>query len=443
MPAHPRKGRSVRICMITTFYGAQSFGGDAAYVDRLVRALARRGHEIEVVHCADAFRAVRGDAPLMPFEPPPGVVIHRLESPFGVLSPLWTHQTGRVGPKGRLIGGLLERGRFDVVHLHNVSLVGGPHLLTLTSRAGNAVRLMTAHEYWLVCPMHVLWKLNRRPCDTPTCVRCTVHGRRPPQLWRYRPMLKSALEHLDALIFPSRYSIETHARLGIEGAKIHLPYFLPDGWASLASDVVMEQWSDRPYLLAVGRMVGLKGFQDLIPLMAQMPELDLRIAGAGPEEGRLRRLADGLPNVRFEGLLDSRRVAALMAGATALAVPSLSWETFGYVVLEAFAVGTPVIARRRGALPELIGESGGGLVFESGTEFVEAARRLTADRQLRDELGRRGQEAAATVWSESRHISRYLAIIDGVARRRGLPLDVSSQPDRRDERLREPLLAGE
>ena len=50
--------------MITTFFGAHSFGGDAAYVDRLSQALCRRGHEVHVYYCVDAFNAVRGDHPL-------------------------------------------------------------------------------------------------------------------------------------------------------------------------------------------------------------------------------------------------------------------------------------------------------------------------------------------------------------------------------------------
>src|SRR6201999_4526763 len=89
-------GRSaVKVCMVTTFFGAHSFGGDAAYVDRLARALVRRGHEVHVFHCVDAFHAVRGDHPLRPYTPPPGLHVHALESPFGVLSPLATQVTGR------------------------------------------------------------------------------------------------------------------------------------------------------------------------------------------------------------------------------------------------------------------------------------------------------------------------------------------------------------
>ena len=53
----------LKFAMVTTFFGAHSFGGDAAYVDRLARALCRRGHEVHVFHCVDAFNAVRGRHP--------------------------------------------------------------------------------------------------------------------------------------------------------------------------------------------------------------------------------------------------------------------------------------------------------------------------------------------------------------------------------------------
>ena len=66
--------------MITTFFGAHSFGGDAAYVDRLSQALCRRGHEVHVYFCVDAFNSVRGRHPLRPYTPPPGLHLHPLKS---------------------------------------------------------------------------------------------------------------------------------------------------------------------------------------------------------------------------------------------------------------------------------------------------------------------------------------------------------------------------
>ncbi len=53
----------MKLAMITTFFGAHSFGGDAAYVERLSQSLCRRGHEVHVYYCVDAFNAVRNGHP--------------------------------------------------------------------------------------------------------------------------------------------------------------------------------------------------------------------------------------------------------------------------------------------------------------------------------------------------------------------------------------------
>src|SRR4051794_19004853 len=101
----PRPGGppDVTFCMFTTFFGEHSFGGDAAFVDRLSRALARLGHAVHVIYCRDAFELVRGNQTPRPYSAPPGVTIHALKSPFGPLSPLATHQTGGPAFKTRAI----------------------------------------------------------------------------------------------------------------------------------------------------------------------------------------------------------------------------------------------------------------------------------------------------------------------------------------------------
>jgi glycosyltransferase involved in cell wall biosynthesis len=407
----------LKFCMVTTFFGAHSFGGDAAYVDRLARALCRRGHEVHVFHCADAFNAVRGRHPLRPYEPPPGLHVHRLESGFGTLSPLATQATGRPYFKAEALRRELEAVDTDVVHFHNISLIGGPGVLEM---GRGAVRLMTAHEHWLICPMHLLWKYGRKACDGPECLRCTLAGGRPPQVWRYTGAIERGLGELDALIFPSRHTLQEHRSRGIAARRmVHLPYFLPDDWAEGVNDVASEP-SPRPYLAAAGRLVRMKGFQRLIPMMRYLPEVDLRIAGTGPYEAKLRALAVDLPNVRFEGLLGGSALARLFKGARAVVVPSLFPETFGYVVLEAFAVRTPVVVHvGGGALNETGVLSGGGLGYQTDAEMLLAMRRIVYDDGLRDELGQRGFAIRAGEWSETAHVDRYLGLIHGIQAGRG------------------------
>ena len=426
----------MKVCMVTTFFGAHSFGGDAAYVDRLARALVRRGHEVHVFHCVDAFNAVRGDHPLRPYTPPPGLHVHPLVSGVGPLSPIATQVTGRPLFKADALRSALDAIDTDIVHFHNISLIGGPGVLKL-GRA--AVRLMTAHEHWLICPMHLLWKYDRKPCDGPDCVRCSLAGRRPPQAWRYTGAVDRGLRELDALIFPSRHTLEEHRRRGIGAPMVHLPYFLPDDWTDGLEDTEPAA-SPRPYLAAAGRLVRMKGFHRLIPLMKLLPEADLRIAGAGPYERELRRLSAGLPNVKFEGLLGGRDLARLFHGARAVVVPSLFPETFGYVVLEAFAVRTPVVVHQGGgALHETGVLSGGGLGYQTDGELLLALRRLVHDDDLRESLADRGYSVRTGDWSETAHLDRYFGLIHGIQTGRAVP----SLSGRRSIRDRPPALAPE
>ena len=394
--------------MLTTFFGPHSFGGDAAFVDRLSRALARHGHEVHVLYCRDAFDLVKGDQTPRPYDPPPGVTIHPITSRFGPLSPLATHQTGRPGFKARAIRALLGSIRPDVIHYHNLSLIGGPGLLAIPSPG--SVKLMTTHEHWLVCPLHVLWKFDKSVCETPQCVRCCVQAKIPPQLWRKSTLLDRSLKHLDALIGPSQATIREHARRGVTAPMTHLPYFLPDDYTGQPETPTPR--FVRPYVAVAGRLEEIKGFQDVIEAMKRLPHLDLRIAGSGPFEAELRRLADGRANVHFAGRLDSAGVAALFRGALAVVVPSLVHETFGYVVLEAFAEKTPVVVRDLGALPELVAESGGGLLFQTKNELVEALERLASNPELRVTLGCDGYFARQGLWSEIEHLNRYFALIE-------------------------------
>jgi len=409
----------MKFAMVTTFFGGHSFGGDAAYVDRLARALLRRNHEVHVFHCADSFNAVRGDHPLRPYQAPEGLHVHTLETGLGILSPLATQITGRPVFKAEVMREVIEAVDTDVVHFHNISLIGGPGVLEM---GRDAVRIMTAHEHWLICPMHLLWKFNQKACDSRDCIRCTLAGKRPPQAWRYTGAVDRSLQELDALVFPSRHALEEHRSRGIGAPMLHLPYFLPDDWSGGIEDEEPEA-ADRPYLAAAGRLVAMKGFQRLIPMMRLLPEVDLRIAGTGPYEAELRALASGMKNVKFEGLLGGNGLARLFHGARAVVVPSLFPETFGYVVLEAFAVGTPVVVHEGGgALYETGVLSGGGLGYKNDAEMLIALRRIVHDEALRDDLAHRGYAVRTGEWSEAAHMDRYFDLIRSIRSNRAAAL---------------------
>lgn len=405
--------KGLRFCMLSTFYPPYSFGGDGIAIQRLSRALVRAGHEVTVVHDVDAYEALdsSGDAPRQVADD--GVKVVSLRARIGALSPLLTHQAGRPVVHGRRIRQLLATGKFDVVNFHNVSLLGGPGIL---SYGGGAIRLYTAHEHWLICPTHVLWRHGREPCVRRECTRCVLNQRRPPQLWRYTGALARQLRRVDAIITLSEFSRDKHREFDFPYAMEVLPPFLPDV-EPLGTDA-QTRVHPNPYFLYVGRLERMKGLSDLLAVMDRRPGADLLIAGDGEDRAEVIAAAAQNPHVRLLGRLSEEVLRGYYQQALALVVPSIGFETFGMVLIEAFRHGTPVIARRLGPFPEIVNRSGAGRLFSSNDELAEALRELETQPSIRDELSRAAVNSFRAHWTESVVLPAYLRIIRDAAMRR-------------------------
>jgi glycosyltransferase involved in cell wall biosynthesis len=390
--------------MITTFYPPYSFGGDAIYLYRLCQELARRGHTVDVVHCADSYRLYRPEPGPSAYPNAPGITLHTLRSGWGPLSPLLSHQTGLPLLKTGALRRVLAARRFDVIHYHNVSLFG-PGVLEIEPPYDGWVKLYMMHEHWLVCPMNVLWKYNRRACDKPDCLRCTVVSKRPPQLWRYTGLRDRAARAVHRFLSPSRFTRDMHRSRGFPYPIEVLPYFL---------DRVDHEWQspgprpqERPYFLFVGRLEKIKGLQNVLPEFAGDGGYDLLVSGSGTYEKELKRQAAGMPRVKFLGWVGQDRIGPYYHHALGVIVPSITYETFGIILIEAFARQTPVIVHDLGALPEVVHDSGGGFIYRTPQELRDAMSRLAADPGLRREMGRQGYDAFCRYWTTEPHLKLY------------------------------------
>jgi glycosyltransferase involved in cell wall biosynthesis len=411
--------RPIRFCMLTTFYPPWHFGGDAIQVQRLAHALADVGHRVTVVHSPRVHRFLGGRM-LGDRQEHTGVEPVPIDETLPSL--VGTFLFGRPLRARRQLERLLARG-FDVLHFHNPSLLGAPALFAM----GSGIKLYTAHEQWLLCPSHVLWRRSGRVCDDPPCWSCELAHRRPPQLWRRTSsLLERSLGHLDALILPSRSSTRLHARFAAAARLEELEHFLPDpggsdgaGERGAGADAPNVPHSVRPYFLYAGRLEPIKGVGTLIGAFQRRRSEDLVIAGVGSLDRRLRRAARGLAHVRFIGWLPSADLDLLYRNAIAVVVPSLGHESCPLVPLEAFARGTPAIVRRFGALADLAEDTGAALSFGSSDELDAAIARLAADDGLRRELGRRARTAYEQRFAPELHLRRYLSLIAALARERG------------------------
>ena len=157
---------------------------------------------------------------------------------------------------------------------------------------------------------------------------------------------------------------------------------------------------DRPYILALGRVVEKKGFDLLVSAYAAMAAdqrtADLVVAGSGPALEGLERMASELgvgDRVHFVGRLSRRDVASAMSGATVFVMPS-RLEPFGIVVLEAWRAGVPVVATNRGGAPEFVDDGRTGVLVDPfDTQALAAALGgLLADDARRLAIGQAGHD---------------------------------------------------
>ena len=407
-------GSFLNFCMISIFYPPYSFGGDSIYLYRLASELVRRGHQVDVIHCADSFHMFQAKVDPAAFPASEGVRIHRLESGIGSLAPLISHQSGRPALTAKKIAAVFASKRFDVIHYHNISLFG-PGVLEIEP-GYPAAKIYTAHDHWLICPMSVLWKNRGKVCDRPTCFSCTLLSGRPPQWWRYGGLLERAAAHVDQFLSPSRFTARMHRERGFEPPFAVLNYFL-DPVEALSGDDGPRPHS-RPYYLFVGRLEKYKGVQDLIEAFQGPGEYDLVIVGAGTYERSLREQAEGCERIHFAGWISQENLGPFYRHSLAVLAPSVTYETFGIIVIEANARSVPVIARDLGPLPEIIEEGGGGTVFRDQADLMRQLDALYRDNAFRIQLGQQGRNAFLEKWTPGPHLERYFALIEGAQQRR-------------------------
>ena len=169
------------------------------------------------------------------------------------------------------------------------------------------------------------------------------------------------------------------------------------------------------YLAFLGRMSPEKGIADALDI-ARAAGMPIRIAAKIGEEDRAwyeasiaPRLAE--PGVEYVGEIEDGQKSAFLSGAAAVLLP-IAWpEPFGLVMIEAMACGCPVIAYRRGSVPEVLEEGRTGCIVDNAAEALAALPRAMAlDRAaIRAEFERR--------WTARRMAEEYLALY----RRLGAP----------------------
>ncbi|MFB6725964.1 glycosyltransferase family 4 protein [Kribbella sp. NPDC056345] len=363
----------MRVAMLHNRYRSGQPSGENTVVAQTVDLLGNSGHEIDLYarNSDDIAEMGRKDRALLPFRS------------------VWSFSAERD------LTQLLQANRPDVVHVHNTFPLFSPSVLRAAYRLGLPV-VATLHNFRLMCANAVLQR-DGGPCDS--CV-----GKLPLASVRHSCYRESRVQtlplatsiglhntlhtwqrYVTKLIAPSEFVRERYVAHGFDADRIVVkPHAVPhDGQVRTGpGDAVVF----------LGRLVEDKGFADL--LRAWDSSLGrLVVIGDGPLRAEAEERAREDLSIQVLGQLPWADCMDVLRSARAVVVPARSYETFGLVVVEAFAHGVPVVASRLGALAELVDDGETGALAEPGDpEGLRKALGLVTDPATSVAFGQRARQ---------------------------------------------------
>jgi glycosyltransferase involved in cell wall biosynthesis len=268
----------------------------------------------------------------------------------------------------RRVGAALAAHRPQVMHVHNTFAAASPSVYAAASAHGVPV-VQSLHNYRFVCPAATAFR------DGHPCTDCV--GRRLP----WPAVIHSCIRGSRAQSVVAATTLGVHRALGtfdrgidtyVAGTSFQRQLMVDGGLPAEHIRVVPNFLEPDPGagrgrrtgVVYVGRLAEEKGIATLLQAAEFIPG-SVTVVGDGPLAPRVHEAA-AAGHVKYLGPLWSDEMREQLRGAAALAVPSIWFEGFPMVVVEAYAAGTPVIASRIGSLAAIVEDGVTGLLVAPG-----------------------------------------------------------------------------
>ncbi len=400
----------MRILQVNKFFDLH--GGAEIYAHRLTKAQRDAGHE---VHSFSTLSEKN-----LPSDDEKNFVtrntLNKWEGPVKdakkALQFIWNREAELAMRK------MLKEIRPDVVHVHNIY----HHLSASVLRPIRQFRIpcvQTLHDYKLACPSYSMFTQGA-PCERckggkylnavkNNCVFASVPGNLLVAFeMGFTKQFQMYEKTMQAFICPSKFMKQKMEDWGEPASKL---IYAPN--PVTVSDAPAERGGG--YVLLAGRLSIEKGIDSFLKAAVQIPELNVKIAGRGPEEEKLQKIVRdaNAKNIEFLGFQSPDALSVIRAKADALIMSSIWYENASTSVLEAMGDGIPCIGTRIGGTPELIEDGKDGWLVKPGDveDWINVLRDFLATPD--EERARRGLAARAKIL-ETRTWTKHLADLDTI-----------------------------
>ncbi|MBU1130832.1 glycosyltransferase family 4 protein [Patescibacteria group bacterium] len=368
----------MKILLINKYYYLK--GGSEKYLFELEKLLKQQGHQVKVFSMSHPQNLPTGDDRFF--------IANQNFKKLPWLKKLLNFKNSLYRKESVVqLQKLLQTFKPDLAHLNNINFQLTTSPVDLLRRQKIPI-VMTLHDYQLICPNHLLYDLKKNcfACRGKKFYRCLFKKCYQNSRWlSLAAALESYFNHwrgvynkIDLFISPSEFLKTKMAAAGFPAEKIIvLPNFLTS-----ARPVQLPKNKEK-YFLYIGRLNPEKGIGDLISFFQKQPGHHLKIIGSGPLAGQLTNLG---ANFEYLGQLGAIATQNYLARARALIVPSNWPENCPYVILEALALGTPILAAPVGGQAEIIKPGINGYLFNNYEQLAEILTDFSNNPELIEKL---------------------------------------------------------
>ena len=359
-------------------------GGPASHAPALADALLTAGHDVEVVTTADD-------------EPD--------DRPYPVR---WVPRSRAAPLRHLAVAREVRRAARNADRVYATTMVRRAAIGATLARRALVVKLVADEAY----------ERARRTGRFDGTLGEFQHLRGGLRVRALRATRTAALRRARAVVVPSAYLREIALGWGLDPARVTvIPNPAPGLQALPSREEARASLGIRGFALgAAGRLTAQKALGDALDAVARVPDVELLVLGDGPERAALERHAARLglgERVRFLGAGSREDVLTLFTAVDAALLTS-AWENLPHTLLEALAVGTPVIATAVGGIPEVVADGENGLLVPPHDidAIAAAVERLARDDELRGELAQAARPSVEEL-SEPRILQRIVQAIVG------------------------------
>ena len=381
-PRHaPATGDRQRLLM--TAFGWNDSGGGTTVSRLAAKELARRGWDVTVFHAAAKATPSKQPYEVVEWEEDGVRLIGVHNRPSGLFDPGNPDREINDPAVCAAFERALEQVRPDVVHFHNLHVLGAALLDQVAARGVPAY--FTPHNYWLICPR--VYLLNDKgsicagPGDGSTCAAC-VGGPDVAGHQRRLAEIRSRAERgLTAILSVSDAVRRTLVNAGypadlVDTVRQAMPHDT-EIWEQVGRDRRPGRVAKDLTVAFLGSVYPHKGPQLLIEAAQRtQARLNIKILGeAEPRFAEQLKALDRRGNVEICGSFSPSEIGGLLRGVDAVALPSMWWDCAPLAAAECLAARTPVLVPRLGGLPEAVRDGIDGLTF-NGLDVNDLARTL-------------------------------------------------------------------